>query len=264
MTTTTHDVMGIGPTTTDNYRTQTPIPFRRLLSVETRKLFDTRSGMILTAILIILTLAFIIGRSGLVGPQLTTLIRTAAIGYGTLLPVLAILSVTSEWTHRTALTTFTLEPRRWRVMAAKCLPPVFTAVAASVFAMLVAVGVTAAVARVQGVPAAWEVAPLALLGWTATNVLVVAMGLAVGMLLLNAPAAIVICMSTTMLWSVVSRIGTTGEVLAEWLDLTTTAVPLAAGDMSGGDAARLAVSTIVWIVIPMTIGVVRVIRKEVN
>lgn len=227
-------------------------------------MFDTRSGMVMTAILVALTVAAIAGRGAVAGPQFDTLVRTAGIGFGTLLPVLGILTVTSEWSHRTALTTFTLEPRRWRVLAAKCLPPLVAAVAGSVFAMLVAVPVTAVAADMQKVPAEWEAAPLALLGWTVTNVLVVAMGLAVGMLLSHAPAAIVICLSTAAVWSAVSRLGAAGEVLAGWLDLNTTTGPLVAGDMAGGDVARLAVSTVFWIVIPMTAGVVRVLRRDVH
>ena len=262
--TTIHDVAGSHPTTTGDHRARAPIPFRRLLAVETRKLFDTRSGTAMTAILVALTLAAIAGRGAVAGPRFDTLVRTAGIGFGTLLPVLGILTVTSEWSHRTALTTFTLEPRRWRVLAAKCLPPLMTAVAGSVFAMLVAVPVTAVAASVQDVPADWEVAPLALLGWTAVNVLVVAMGLAVGMLLLHAPTAIVICLSATAVWSAVSRLGATGEVVAGWLDLNTTAAALAAGEMTAGDTARLAVSTLCWIVVPMTAGVVRVLRKDVQ
>ena len=38
---------------------------------------------------------------------------------GILLPVLGVLSVTSEWSQRTAMVTFTLEPSRVRVVAAK-------------------------------------------------------------------------------------------------------------------------------------------------
>ena len=38
-----------------------------------------------------------------------------------ILPIVAILSVTSEWSQRTGLTTFTFEPGRGRVIAAKAL-----------------------------------------------------------------------------------------------------------------------------------------------
>ncbi|GAA1266824.1 hypothetical protein Psi02_08510 [Planotetraspora silvatica] len=247
-------------TTTDLRRT----PFRRLLCVEARKLVDTRCGSIVASILLVLVLASIVSRGVVFGPDLHTLVGTAGIGYGTLLPVLGILSVTGEWVHRTALTTYALEPHRWRVPAARCLLSLIVAVAASLFALLVAVPVTGVVANVRNVPATWEITPFMLAGWTGTNVLLVVAGLALGMLLLNAPAAIVIWLSAPVLWSVVKRLGAGGAVAAEWLDLNSTTSPLAAGDMTGGDAARLAVSTIFWIVVPLTVGALRVIRKDVN
>jgi hypothetical protein len=94
-------------------------------------------------------------------------------------------------------------------------------------------------------------------------VLVVAMGLALGMLLQNAPAAIVICLLSTMVWSAIGRLGATGETLAEWLDLSATTAPLAAGVLTGDQAARLAVSVLCWVVLPLAAGVVRAIRADV-
>ncbi|WP_214410691.1 hypothetical protein [Sphaerisporangium fuscum] len=239
------------------------IPFRRLLAVETRKLFDTRGSMLMTALLVVMTVVFVAGRGTVAGPRLHMLTGTAGIGYGTLLPVLGILTVTGEWAHRTALVTFALEPRRVRVLAAKCVPPLVLAVVASLFAALAGVAATAVTARLQGVPAVWDLPPLALLGWTAGNVLVVATGLAMGMLLTNAPAAIVICLSVPMLGSLVARLGGVGEVLAGWLDLGTTSAPLAAGTMTGGEAARLAVSVLLWIVAPTAVGMARAARRDI-
>ena len=175
----------------DIQHTGNPIPFPRLLSVEARKLVDTRSGMVMTGSLGVLTLAFIIGRGVFSGPDLSTVIGTAGIGLAIFLPVLGILTITGEWTHRTVLTTFTLEPRRGRVLAAKALATMIAAVVASAFAILVAVPAVAVVATVQDVPATWEIAPVTLLGWTGINLLMVATGTALAMLLLNAPAAIV-------------------------------------------------------------------------
>ncbi|MFF4413564.1 ABC transporter permease [Streptosporangium sp. NPDC001559] len=242
----------------------TSIPFHRLLLVETRKIFDTRSGKILTAVLVALTIASVVGRGVVAGPRLFTLTGTAGIGFGILLPVLAVLSVTGEWSHRTALTTFALEPRRARVLAAKFLPPLAVAVVATVFALLVAVPATAVVAAVQHVPADWTVPPLALPGMAATFVLLTAMGSAFGVLSLNAPVAIVVCLTNTMLWSVVSRLGETGRVLAEWFDLGNTTGPLATGTMTGGDAVRLATSILLWIALPAALGTIRVSRTEIR
>ena len=50
-------------------------------------------------------------------PQALIGVSGAVLGY--FLPVLLILMVTSEWSQRTGLTTFTLEPHRGRVVGAK-------------------------------------------------------------------------------------------------------------------------------------------------
>ncbi|MEU8272993.1 ABC transporter permease [Microbispora bryophytorum] len=259
------DITAPNPVTKDDkMNADRPIPFRRLLAVEARKLVDTRSGMIIALVMVGLVAASVVARGAVVGPKLQTLVGTAGIALGTLLPVLGILTVTGEWAHRTSLTTFVLEPRRHRVVAAKCLPPLLAAVALSLFAMLVAVPATAVVSGMQNAPAVWEVQPLALLGWTGGNVLVAAAGLALGALLLNAPAAIVINFSTPVLWAVVGRLDSAGATLAEWLDLGTTAAPLTSGDMTWSEGARLATSVAFWIAIPLAAGLVRVLRKEVT
>jgi ABC-2 type transport system permease protein len=43
----------------------------------------------------------------------------AGIGATRLLPVVLMLAMTAEWSQRTAMSTFTQEPRRGRVLAAK-------------------------------------------------------------------------------------------------------------------------------------------------
>ncbi|MFD8528254.1 ABC transporter permease [Streptosporangium canum] len=240
------------------------IPFTRLLRVETRKLFDTRSGLILAVSALGLALVAVVARGLTSEPRWFTLAGTAAISLGTLLPVLAILTVTGEWRHRTALTTFALEPRRGRVLAAKCLPPLAVTVAGCVFALLAALPMTAVAAAVHGVEATWAVAPAKVLGWIATMVLVTGQGLGMGLVLLNAPAAIVICLASTALWSTVARLGDMGAILAGWLDLNLTTNPLMNGGLTGDAALRLTVSVFVWIVVPVAAGILRISRKEIG
>ena len=50
---------------------------------------------------------------------------------GILLPVLGVMSVTSEWSQRTAMVTFALEPSRGRVIAAKYVSALVIAVVAA-------------------------------------------------------------------------------------------------------------------------------------
>lgn len=237
------------------------VPFARLLRVETRKLFDTRAGLVLTAVLVVLSPALVVARSVATGVTgFLTLAVTAGIALGILLPVLGVLTITGEWTHRTALTTFTLEPRRGRVLAAKCLSTLAAAVVAGALCLVIAAVATA----VHGEQADWGVTPMALLGRLTTMLILTAQGLAMGLLLLNAPAAIVICLVSPMVWSLVANVSTVGETLAAWLDLGVTTGAPASGGMTGGEAARLATSVLAWIVVPLVVGAVRVIRADVR
>jgi len=74
----------------------------------------------------------------------------AAGGLSILLPVVSILTLTSEWSQRTVLTTFTQEPRRIRVINAKVAVSLLLAAAGAVFGALVTLaglGVAAASGR---------------------------------------------------------------------------------------------------------------------
>ena len=109
---------GDGPMST----TATAIPFARLLRAEFRKATDTRAARWLLAATVLLALAA--QAVPLVFPRDVTQDRAsfltwAALGLSRLLPIALMLTMTAEWSQRTALTTFTLEPRRGRVLAAK-------------------------------------------------------------------------------------------------------------------------------------------------
>ena len=60
----------------------------------------------------------------------------ANIPMNILLPVLGIMSVTSEWSQRTAMVTFTLEPSRSRFLAAKFVGTLIVALAAVVVGLV--------------------------------------------------------------------------------------------------------------------------------
>src|SRR5690242_7615734 len=100
------------------------IPFARLVQVELRKSYDTRAGFWLLAVIGLIVLA-----TEVIALAVTT-VQNEAISFGDfigaaafmtsfLLPVLGIMLLTSEWSQRTAMVTFALEPHRPRVIAAK-------------------------------------------------------------------------------------------------------------------------------------------------
>ena len=98
------------------------VPFHRLVRVELRKTVDTRAGRwLLISIALVTVAAMVLFLIFAPDRELTfyNFIGITATPQGFLLPVLGILSVTSEWSQRTGLVTFTLEPRRGRALAAK-------------------------------------------------------------------------------------------------------------------------------------------------
>ena len=117
------------------------IPFTRVLQVELIKMFDTRSGFWL---MVGIAASALIATGAVIAfapdDQITYDNFGAAIGVPMvfLLPVMAILSVTSEWSQRSGLTTFTLVPNRSRVLAAKAI--VAMAVGAVSISVALAIG----------------------------------------------------------------------------------------------------------------------------
>ena len=94
-----------------------------------RKSFDTRSGLWLLAsigIAALLTTGAVIAWAP--ETELTYSQFTLAIGFpmSVILPIIAVLSVTAEWSQRSGLATFTLVPHRGRVLLAKASPPTWS------------------------------------------------------------------------------------------------------------------------------------------
>ena len=107
------------------------IPLGRLVRVELRKLTDTRSGKWLLIGIGVITLAVNAIFYATSDPSERTFFNFMAATngpQGLLLPVLGILLVTSEWSQRTALVSFTLTPVRSRVLLAKVLGGLLAAV----------------------------------------------------------------------------------------------------------------------------------------
>ena len=97
------------------------VPFTRLVRVELRKARDTKAGLwLLVAIVGLLVvvpgIAVAVTIANTDDILLDDFVGIAAYMMSFLLPFLAIMLVTSEWTQRSALVTFALEPRRSRVV----------------------------------------------------------------------------------------------------------------------------------------------------
>ncbi|HET7305812.1 MAG TPA: ABC transporter permease [Segeticoccus sp.] len=243
------------------------VPFAALLRVETRKLVDTRSGRwLLIAIglvtaLVVTVLLFAADASDL---TFSNLFGATAIPQGVLLPVLGILAVTSEWSQRTGLVTFTLEPRRMRVAVAKLLAAVLVGVLAVVLALGCAAVVNVLATWLVGGDGAWHLSGSVVGGAVLLQVLGVAQGVAFGMVLLNTPAAIVTYFALPMVWSILGGMVSWLHDAAQWLDLNVTTAPLVEGSMDARAWEHLATSVGLWVVLPLVVGVWRLLHREVK
>ncbi len=248
-------------------RPSTGVPFARLTLVELRKQLDTRAGRWLLIVIAVVALAavtilfFVEGGNHAFGDYL----GFTAYPIGLLVPIIGILAATSEWSQRTALVTFTLEPRRVRVALAKMVSSVGTGLASVVVSVALAAAVTALAVAVRGADSDWSVPGAVWAGLVLFMVLGILQGVAFGLVLLNTPAAIVAYFVLPTVWTILWATVSALRDAAGWLDLGATMEPLMSGDWLSGDQwARLATSVAVWVVLPLLAGIWRITRSEVK
>jgi hypothetical protein len=247
------------------------IPMTRLMSVELRKSFDTRSGFWLMASIAILavvaTAATIVFAPD---SELTYESFASAIGFpmAVLLPIIAALSVTSEWSQRTGLTTFTLVPHRSRVIGAKLAVTIGIGVVSMLMAAAIgAVGNVLGTA-ITGTDTVWNVSATELSYIIVANVLGMLVGFMLGVLIRNSAAAIVgyfvygfALPPLTMLLAMNQQ---WFEDLQPWVDFNFAQGNLFNGVMTGENWAQLAVTGFFWLVVPLAVGLRMVVRSEVK
>lgn len=245
-----------------------PVPFGRLFHVELRKQLDTRAGRALLIIIAVVTAGVMVPMT-LVGTgaekSFMFFVEGAVTPQMLLLPVIGIMAATSEWSQRTGLVTFTLEPRRGRVVVAKALSALLLGVV-SILASLVFAAVANVCAVVfRDAPGAWTL-DWSLLGSAGLmQVLFITQGVAFGLLLLNTAAALVTYYIVPTVLSIVVQLISALRESAPWFDLSIATAPLLeSGTLTGTEWAQLAVAASIWIVLPFVLGTLRVLRREVK
>ncbi|MEO7061413.1 MAG: ABC transporter permease [Lapillicoccus sp.] len=243
------------------------IPFGRLVVVELRKMLDTRAGRWLLITIGIVTLAVVAILFRVGNPQDLTManfLLGTATPQALLLPLLGVLAVTSEWGQRTALITFTLEPRRLRVVVAKLLAALVLGVVALLFAYAAAAAATGLGVVFRDGAGEWGIGAGSVGGVVLSQLLGVAQGVGFGLLFANTAVAIVTYLVLPTAWLIVGSLVTSLDTAAQWLDMTRTGEALTTGQMTGTLWAHLATSTAVWVGLPVVVGTWRVLRREVK
>ena len=179
-----------------------------------------------------------------------------------LLPLLGVLAMGGEWTHRTTLTTFTLVPARPRVLAAKALACLLVATAALIVVLVVSVALTATLGHARG--GAGKL-PLSVIiqGWVdiAGWMLI---GLAFGAALLNTAPAIVAYLVLPNAWNAVGGTLHSLSGVATWLSASKSTAPLTVHTFDASQWAQLVATLTAWVGVPMLVGTWRLRRGDIS
>jgi ABC-2 type transport system permease protein len=239
-----------------------PIPFGRLLRVEWRKGVDTRAARWCLGAIAVLTCAapmLPLFLPNQFQQSLLSYLFPTAVVLALLLPLVSILTLTSEWSKRSVLVTFTQEPRRARVVGAKLLSGAGLALVGSAVAVAASSGALAVSAGL-GRSVDWNLEWKYAVGFVAFVLINSLMGMAFGALLLNTPAAIVLFLVLPTIWTLVSY-GVL-EDIGRWLDTAQTFRHVLEADWDG-HTGPIMVSVAVWVAAPLAFGIVRTLRREV-
>jgi ABC-2 type transport system permease protein len=253
---------------------QTPVvPFGRLVRVELRKLVDTRAGRwllismaLLTAVVLVIQLSVVVSQD--INATWADFMQGANAPMGILLPVLGIMSVTSEWSQRTAMVTFTLEPSRMRVMAAKFTCLILLALAALVVGLLLGALVNVLYGAMSGNDLIWGSVGKVIVCYLIVWLLGMATGFAFGAVFLNSAAGIVLYFVYAFVlpapFEIAAQLMNWFNTIRPWIDYAYAQSPLQDTTISGKEWGHLVTSSLIWLVLPLILGLWRIRRAEVK
>jgi hypothetical protein len=237
--------------------------------VELRKMFDTRSGFwLLTGGALVSVVATVI--TGFVDPDLSYGSFAAAIGapLSVILPMAGILAVTSEWSQRTGLATFTLVPDRGRVIGAKLVATVLVGIASIAIAFGVGALGNVVGSQLAGQDVVWDISVGNALTIFLADGLGMLMGFTLGVLIRSSAGAIVAYFVYALVlpaaFGALAAFQQWFRDIQGWVDFQFSSTRLYDGGLSGTDWAHLGVSGLLWLVIPLGIGLWLVGRSEVK
>ncbi len=243
----------------------------RLAKVELRKALDTRAGRwfviaILALVIVVMVIYALAANDNDKDFQDFVGIGGFVLGY--FLPIIIIMLVTSEASQRNGLVTFTLEPKRSRIVVAKFIAGVALAVGVLVLAfVLAALGTLFGI--VTGASPDWSLdGNLMFNGFVLINLIGVFIGFAIGMLIMNTAGGIVVYFVYSFILpiavSILGELSSSFKDIAPWIEFNTAQTPLFDGDYipTAEQWAQIAVTGTIWLIIPLALGIWRLLRIE--
>ncbi len=176
--------------------------------------------------------------------------------------------MTGEWSQRSGLTTFTLVPHRGRIIAGKLIASVVVTLVATPLSFAIgAVGNVAGTA-LAGVDPVWDLSAANLLTIALANVLGMLVGFMLGVLIRSSSGALVAYFVYQFLLPTLALVLAAKQGwfrdLQPWVDFDFAQGALLEGSLSSQQGTHLAVTGLVWLVIPLAVGLRLVVRAEVK
>jgi len=249
------------------------VPFLRLVAVELRKMADTRAGRWLLIAIAALTLLVLVIQMWVVLAQdldvtFLDFLQGMNTPMGVLLPVLGVMSVTSEWSQRTAMVTFTLEPSRVRIVGAKLVSILVISVLALAIGLVLGAFANVLYGALSGNTVVWGSVGKYAAFYLLLYIFGLTTGFAFGALFLNSAAGIVVYFVYSFVLPGLFAIGAAlmdwFATLQPWIDFNTDQNDLIDATIHGRGWAHLLVSGLIWLALPLAIGIWRIRRAEVK
>jgi len=243
----------------------TQVRFGNLVKAESRKYVNTRAALVLSiftaAVLAVITIGVIATYPDLAKIATGTDLQFLLLGVTSILTaVIVILPVTSEWTQRGVLTTFVVEPRRERVVAAKALVMLGVVLTVWLAIQLSWAVFNAAGAATHGLEASWEFHWTRWLGGIAFLLLNAAVAFALALLLRNTALTVTVFVAAPVAMGALSQFGELLAKIAAWLRTPGASLDTILAAQKGGQTpdatlwGQFTVGIILWIVVPLIIG----------
>jgi len=247
------------------------IPLSRIVAVELRKSIDTRAGFWLLASIgaaALLTTGAVIAWAPRAELTYSQFVLAIGMPMTVILPIIAALSVTSEWTQRTGLATFTLVPHRGRVLLGKAAGSLLVALVSTVVAFAVAAVGNVVAGQLAGITPVWDGDATSMAAFAGGLELLLLTGFMLGTLIRASAGAVVAYMVYAFVLPGVLTLLAMYQAwfhdLRPWVDAKLTQSALMQGGLTGDQWTHLVVTSVVWLVVPLVVGVVRVLRAEVK
>jgi hypothetical protein len=242
---------------TSPVRPPRPIPLGRLVLVELRKSLDTRAARAVLLVFLGLGMALLAFTLAMESRPDFVLALMPAELLGPAFSVIGILAMTTEWSQKTASTTFRLVPRRERVLAAKVVGALALTLVTLAAVVAACLAVTAAILLADHIPLSGQGFGVEVRLMVAGALTSALFGLAWGALVTSTPIALVICFGVSFVLETLLAVALPDA--SAWLSQATVSDWLGAG---GGFSGAVVTSFLLWYAAPLVLGCVLQSRRD--